>query len=394
MNSMIFKLRGLYLAIGLAGGVLAPYLASMFMNQGITGAQIGIIMAVGKIASMIVQPFWGMLVDKSGKTKLVLLLSLGVPALLAYFYNLPWFTAIIIVYTLSTIFQATQSPISDSYAVNAAKMANKSYGSIRSLGSLGNALGSYMGGLYVQLFSLSTLWIPFMLLNSLGLLAIISLPANTETKAKTMSFKQGLKQLFTNKMFVYFLIGAFLINQTLTAFNTYFVVAFQDIGGSYALSGIALLLASLTNIPSMLVASNLIKKYGVQIMLLVAAAAYILRWVIQWIFPIPMVVVGVQVLHGLSFGFFYVAAVEYVAKVSGPTMKATGQSVFTMIFSGLGGIVGNLLNGYLLDLGGPSYMYAACSISSLIGTAFLFLVVLEYWRNKAKTKEESFNLSV
>lgn len=121
--------------------------------------------------------------------------------------------------------------------------------------------------------------------------------------------------------------------------------------------------------------------------MLLAAGAYMLRWGIQWLWPTPEVMIGVQVLHGLSFGFFYIAAVEYVASVTGREMQATGQSLFNMVFAGLGGIVGNMLNGYLLDSGGPSLMYLACTISAALGSVILYIV-----SRQAKEQRRAYSL--
>ncbi|THF78485.1 MFS transporter [Cohnella fermenti] len=360
--------------MGLSGGMMGPYLTNLFVHQGIASSQVGIIMSAGKIASIVVQPLWGVLVDRYQQTRLVLMLSLAIPAVLAYFYNLQWFAAILVVYMVTTVFQATQAPISDSYAVRAAKEANTTYGKIRSFGSFGNAIGGYLAGMYLMFCSITALWVPFLLLSLLGLVSIGALPAATERKAGSVAFGEGLRRLLGNRSFLFFLIGCFMINQTLTAFNSYFVLTFQMAGGSYGLSGIALLIASLTNVPAMLVGSALQKKWGIKNVLLLASAAYVLRWGIQWLFPIPEVIVAVQVLHGVSFGFFYVAAVEFVAGSSGKGMQATGQSLFNMVFSGFGGIVGNLLNGYLLEVGGPDLMYLVCAISALAGTLILLFV--------------------
>jgi PPP family 3-phenylpropionic acid transporter len=118
-----------------------------------------------------------------------------------------------------------------------------------------------------------------------------------------------------------------------------------------------------------------VRKLGRERTLVLASIAYALRWAIQWLFPYPSVMVAVQALHGLSFGLFYVAAVEYVAVASGKEMQATGQSLFYMVFSGLGGIVGNLLNGYLYELGGAGMMYVSCTISALLGAVLLYFVI-------------------
>ncbi|MFD2879795.1 MFS transporter [Paenibacillus rhizoplanae] len=108
--------------------------------------------------------------------------------------------------------------------------------------------------------------------------------------------------------------------------------------------------------------------------LMLASVVYMLRWAIQWLIPVPGVMIGVQTLHGMSFGFFYIAAVEYVASITGKELQATGQSLFNMVFVGLGGIAGNLLNGYLLDSGGPRLMYFSCTVSAALGALLLYKV--------------------
>lgn len=373
----LYRLRLLYLLTGTAGGLFNPYLTTLLVHQKMNASIVGGMMSVGILLSIIVQPIWGVLVDRYRQTKGVLLLAIIIPAVLSFFYSFQIFAVIVFAYIISIIFSTTQSPIADSYAVSAARAAGTSYGTIRMLGSLGTALGGYAGGFYLSHFEITRLWLPFLLLSLAGAATVLSLSNNKrEYAAAPVSLSEGLRELLGNRLFLLFLIACFFVNQTLTAYNSFFVLAFQEAGGSYSLVGTALLLASLTNVPSMLLAARILKVWGHERTLLLAAFFYALRWAIQWLFPIPMVMVGIQVLHGLSFGLFYVAAVEYVAAAAGKRMQATGQSIFNMVFSGLGGIVGNLLNGYLFSTGGANVMYFACTISALIGAGML------YWINK------------
>ncbi|MFC0475767.1 MFS transporter [Robertmurraya beringensis] len=372
----VYNLRLFYFLTGLTGGLLGPYLTTLFSYNGLSSNQVGIVMSIGTCISVLIQPIWGMLVDRYQCTRLILTLSLAVPGILAYFYNTGLFMMMVIIYSVSTIFAASQIPTSDSYAVEAAKQAKKTYGSIRSLGSFGNALGGFAGGLYLSYFLIDSIWVPYLILNVAAITVVLILPFNRSRKSVSGNspFSKGVKELITNPIFIVFLLGCFMVNQTLTAFNTYFVLSFQAIGGSFSLAGTALLIASLTNVPAMVLASRVINRIGYEKTLLFAATAYIVRWGIQLFFPIPFVVIGIQVLHGLSFGFFYIAAVEYVAKITGKHIQATGQSVFNMVFVGLAGMVGNLLNGYLFEVGGPNLMYLSCSISSCFGAILLFYV--------------------
>ncbi|WP_235431552.1 MFS transporter [Paenibacillus sp. VT-400] len=384
---VLLQLQGLYLFMGLAGGMFNPYINPILVAQGFSSKETGFIMAFGTLVSIILQPIWGILVDKFKKTRFVLVISLLVPASLAYFYNIQVYFILILIYTLCTIFQVTQIPVADSYAVTAARAANTSYGMIRLFGSIGTGVGGFAAGMYLSQFSIHMLWLPFLLFNILSAILASTLPRQTSISSSSVTFSVGLARLLRNRTFLLFLTGCFLVNQTLTAFNSFFVISFQMAGGSVTMTGTALLLASITNVPSMLAAAFILRKWGHERTLLLAAGAYMLRWGIQWLWPTPEVMIGVQVLHGLSFGFFYIAAVEYVASVTGREMQATGQSLFNMVFAGLGGIVGNMLNGYLLDSGGPSLMYLACAISVGLGSVILYIV-----SRQAKEQRRAYSL--
>lgn len=380
------KLRGFYLFLGLAGGSFGSYLSLLLVHNGLNSGQIGILMATGTLVAITIQPMWGIISDRYNQTRLVLILSVAVPALLAVFYRSEYFIVLLLVYTCSTIFSSTQAPIADSYAISAANRAGATYGSIRLMMSIGAALGAYAGGVYVSTFSVSTIWLPFLFFNLIAVLIAFTLPKQAEENhMMRQSFTQGVRQLLGNRVFLAFLGGSFLVNQTMAAFGTYFVIAFQSVGGSTRYAGIALFLASVTNVPSMLFASKVIKRLGRERTLLLGALIYVLRWGIQVAFPYPSVMIGVQVLHGLSFGFFYIVAVEYVSQITSNEMQATGQSVFNMVFAGFSGIVGNLLNGFLLNQGGVEVMNLSCMLSSIAGAMLLFYVARNSRRKLSTT---------
>jgi MFS transporter, PPP family, 3-phenylpropionic acid transporter len=371
----LLKLRGFYLFLGLAGGSFGPYLTLLLVNNGLDSGRIGMLMAIGTLIAILIQPVWGIISDRYNQTRLVLILSVAVPALLAVFYDSEYFIVLMLVFTVSTIFSSTQAPIADSYAIAAARRAGSTYGSIRLMLSIGAAIGGYAGGIYVSAYSVSTIWMPFVIFNLIAVILALTLPKQAEENhMMSQSFAQGVKQLIKNRIFLAFLGGSFLVNQTMTAFGTYFVLAFQSVGGSTQYAGIALFIASLTNVPSMLLASKVIRRLGRERTLLIGALIYVLRWAIQVAFPYPSVMIGVQVLHGLSFGLFYISAVEYVSQITSADMQATGQSIFNMVFSGFAGILGNLLNGFLLDQGGVNAMNISCMLSSAAGAMLLLYV--------------------
>lgn len=103
------------------------------------------LMAMGTLIAICVQPLWGVVSDRYNQARLVLILSVAVPAVLAVLYRSEYFIVLMLVYTVSTIFSSTQAPIADSYAIVAANRAGATYGSIRMMMSIGAAVGAIAG---------------------------------------------------------------------------------------------------------------------------------------------------------------------------------------------------------------------------------------------------------
>ncbi|MFW5749620.1 MAG: MFS transporter, partial [Halanaerobium sp.] len=62
-------------------------------------------------------------------------------------------------------------------------------------------------------------------------------------------------------------------------------------------------------------------------------------------------------LQSLSFGVFLVTVRYYVKLVAPAALKTTAQSVALMSAFGVGGIVGSLLGGYLIDTYSIAFMF-------------------------------------
>ena len=69
------------------------------------------------------------------------------------------------------------------------------------------------------------------------------------------------------------------------------------------------------------------------------------RWCAGWGWPVtsnPHAIVALSLLHGFTFGAFYVARVGFVAQRVPPELRASGQALFVAVTFGVGGLVGYL----------------------------------------------------
>lgn len=87
------------------------------------------------------------------------------------------------------------------------------------------------------------------------------------------------------------------------------------------------------------------RRIPVRGMLLIASMAFVLRMAIfSWCDQLPIILVGVG-LHGVCFALFFFAGSLVVDEVCPVGVRASGQTLFQLIFGGLGGAIGGLLAG-------------------------------------------------
>ncbi|WP_109431329.1 MFS transporter [Sulfoacidibacillus thermotolerans] len=372
----LIPLRGYYLFNGMTGGIFNPYLSLLLVHNGFTSTEIGLVIATATLVGMIAQPLWGQLVDRFEITRSALWLGALVPAMLVIFYNTTWIWVLFIVTVTSSFFSNPQTPIADAYAITITRASDTSYSTVRIFGSLGYATGAYLAGQFLTRFTVSILWLPRAVIGLFTVLTALFLPRFTSSVRFKRAGLSGWHPFLSNRRFLLFLTGGFFLSAILTAYDTYFALAFREIGGPLNWTGVAFMIASLSNIPAMLLATRLIAKFGKEKTLLLAVLAYCTRFAVMAWLKIPILDVFIQILHGASFGFFYIAAVDYVSYLSPPDLQATGQSLFGMVCGGLAVMVGNFTNGVLLHRGGPSLMYGTDVFAAVLaGICFALLAL-------------------
>ncbi|QQE77868.1 MFS transporter [Alicyclobacillus sp. SO9] len=388
---MIWRLRNLYFFIGISIGVFLPYISILLKHDGVSNTTLGLLMSMGILAAMIAQPLWGWLSDKFGIARFILVVVFLVPASFAMFFNAHVLFLLALINVLYFTIKSPQFSVVNAYTLSITADMGSVYGKIRYYQSVGFGIGGYIAGLYLGHFSVSSLWILFSLLSVIGAFTLIGLPPMPKVEHhphEKENFVQNLKVLLVGKQnyFLLFLLGAFFMNQTLASFNTYFVVVFHDYGGAMDHIGWGFIIASVGNIFSMILAERLTNRFGTVRILILASLLYALRWFLQIFITSPDWVLVLQILHG-SFGLFFIPAVHYVANNAPVKVRATAQAIFGMVAGGMGlsTIVGNSLDGYLLQFGGPSAMYSVSAVSAVLATACFFYIL--FHQRRARIRE-------
>jgi PPP family 3-phenylpropionic acid transporter len=107
-------------------------------------------------------------------------------------------------------------------------------------------------------------------------------------------------------------------------------------------------------------------------LLAAALATGALRWWLLSIATSPAGVIAQALLHGVTFGAFYLAAIGVLAREVPPHLRASGQALFMSTTFGLGGLIGNLLAGRGYDLLGGARLFQVAAVLE-IAAALLVL---------------------
>lgn len=125
------------------------------------------------------------------------------------------------------------------------------------------------------------------------------------------------------------------------------------------------------------------RKYHTLIFVILAGAIYTLRWFLFALVDDYWMIIGLQFLHGLTFGILYLSAMDYVTRLIPRILQSTGHLIFYAVFFGVSGIIGSLLGGAIIDQYGGSTLYFVLGFIALSGTILMTLYHLLPYGKKA-----------
>ena len=113
--------------------------------------------------------------------------------------------------------------------------------------------------------------------------------------------------------------------------------------------GLATGIATLSELPGMLLAGYAVGRIGTKPILLLGMASCVVRWLGYSLIGDYHIALLLQPVHGLCFGASYVAGVTFVDTLVPSRLRSTGQTLFNVAFFGAGAVIGSNLFGVLYD---------------------------------------------
>ena len=363
-------------------GIYGPYLPLFFQRSGRSDGEIGALLAVPALLTVLSPPVWGAIADRLKDKKRVLLVLLAVSALIFPAFWLArafaWALAVMVVFAF---FFTPSEALADAITMEHLPRAGGDYGRIRLWGSLGfifplllmGAILKPSAGADIGVRSLAPIFVLFVVFRLAALGWATRLPAGDRTHLGRFDWR-ALRVLAT-RPFIVLVACAFLSRVATQGLYVFFSIYLDKLHMADNLKGYFWAIGVSSEVALMYFAGRIMARVALKWLFAVSLASSAIR-LLAFSFPLSFGTIAlIAPLQGVSFAAFHVPAVTYVNRVAPPHLRASGQTLFAALVGGLGGVIGAQLSGAVAEQIGVLGLFRVMAfvvLASLLGFVALF----------------------
>lgn len=370
-------------------GVVCSFASVFLLGRGYSNSEIGIILAVGNVLAVLLQPLMADMADRSKKLTIVgisqtmtavLIVSTAVMMILThktlalsilFIFIVGWLTA------LQPLFNSMSFRISElGIHIN--------FGMARSMGSLAYAIMCAFLGTLVERYGIGILPISGEIVLILLSVSLMLIGANLrKLKAKHAEVNEhklmhaekrndiSLREFISrNKIFFVVNIGVLGVFFCNAITNNFMMQIVADVGGTSEDMGRIFSLMAFLEIPTMFYFDAIRKKFTCQFMLKVASVGFTLKIGMCFLAQSVSMIFAAQFMQLFSFALFLPAMVHFVDEIMTKGEAVRGQALFTTMIT-VTTVFASFIGGIILDVSGAKTLTLVATVITLIGTLII-----------------------
>lgn len=368
-NILSHKLNLVFLTQYGALACFFPFLTYYFQQRGLSYTEIGIAYAVNSIASIVTQPIWGVITDKysNKKSSIIITMVLSSIMILNFIFANNFYYIVLSLFLLLS-FQSSVNPLSDAYCYEIIEH-NKhiQYGKIRLMGSIGYAVAALLLGQAVKYLGINSAFIFYSILMALAAVMVLSINFKGKSSRQKID-THDFVNLIKDYRFAIFVISVAILNIATGSNGSYISVLIEKTGGDVSKLGIVWFVIAISELPAFFFGNKLLRKFGDLNLYMIAIVLFTVRFFLSAICTSYVIVIIIQLMQGITFPLLLVAAYQYLDNITPSKMK-TSSMTFYAAACGIGGLLGNIGGGVLLERIDVFLLYKIMSLICIIGLA-------------------------
>ena len=403
---------GIIMATYSLGFVAMSAFSSFYLlGIGLSNSTVGILLAVGSLLAVFLEPVVGALIDRHSKvsTKYVLLILSGLMAVIGPVFILlsgKNLTVSTLLYGFCIMLLMLAQPILKTLGMDTLNSAyGLNYGVGAAMGSLGYAAGSYGFGILSVKFGVPSIPVIFSIaffILSVGLFfyPVKKMPvppgahgtafqtpdtqsgahgtASQPSEAPSARTKIGNPYLFlaNYKKYAIMLIGLTLIYFSHTVINTFSLQIITPKGGTSADMGTAAAIAAVCELTTTLLFSFYMRKFKLSTLIKISSIFFILKTLFSLLTKSVMTFFLIQGFQTFGWGLMAIGIVYYVDRLANDNDKAQAQA-----YAGMAGTIANVIataiGGKMIDAFGVDMFVLIGTIAAGIGAIIIWITCEE-----------------
>jgi PPP family 3-phenylpropionic acid transporter len=363
-------------------GIFFPYFALYLReNAGLTGTQLGIVLAISPLVGMIAQPLWGQVADRTGaRGRILAWLTLGTAVGYLALGYVDGFWPIVIAMIALAFVGTPVFPIMISVSLAILRDAGRhAFGRVRVWGTIGFfilvlifpwLLENYQPALdgTRATAKLAQPGLGFMFPVTAALVFVAGGIAFFLPKKGAVSLRAAggdWRALLQNRAFLRFLIFSLIAHFLMHGPMWLFPLFVRSRGGDMEMIRNMWILMLIVEIPLVLLTGSGLKRLGARGLLTVGIVVGGVRWLSCALITDATLLFAVQALHGVTVVGLNLGSPLYLDVVAPEKLRSTAQGILSMVSTGIAGIASNFAAGWLTEKGGTDLLYLICGAGAL-----------------------------
>lgn len=368
-----FLMYGFYfLSWSLFSSLISVYL----MGMGFTASQVALVVSVSFGASLVVQPFIGVLNDLLSPKKINLVLFAFITLGGFLFINAKNLITITMLYSfVLMLINGTMTMLE-----RIATEAPYQYGKIRIWGTIGYAAGSALAGILYQYIAPKAIFITFIFTMLLCIAGVAGTQDHKIVSTKEKATTSDFISIFKNKQYLIYLIIYSLFFGVWNLSNTYIPSMFQNDGMKISTVTTWLSIAVLCECPLVFFSHLFMDKISNKTILIIIYLVGILQYTIYGFnMPVPLKMAITFIAKHPGSMLFVMANIKIVNTIVDEHVQMTALAIAQTVRN-LTSILFQYIGGIILEHTSYPQMFQCCLVVIILG----FIITLFYKIPKGK----------
>lgn len=376
---LVARLSLFYVAIYLVIGVSLPYVATFLRAKGLSGAEIGAVLA----APLLLKPFTGSILAVwadgfSLRRSPMILLALAAAGSYLAMLVAPGFWSLLVCWLLGATLFSTISPLIDVVTLRRARLEGFNYGLPRGMGSSAFIAANLVMGVVLTVLGAEVIvvWITMAALLTAGAAMLVVPPERVHDEGQAPLRRdrwKGLGALLTDKVFVLAVVTAGLIQGAHGFYYSFSTILWRRQEIPEPVIGVLWGVGVAAEVGFMWFLEPWRRRVGPGPLLAMGAGAAVIRWTTYAFEPPLWALFPLQALHAFTFAASFLASLQLIERLTPPKSASAAQALNSAVSQGFTLGLATLASGPLFDAFGVRG-YGVMAVLGALGLAGALLL--------------------